>query len=356
MNQPGMKGRSVLGRLGSEPRRFRFDAAIRLLSKARRVQDPADAVRFHSPAGLVYPPSDVLEVRQPADALPEVTVGLMGLTGPSGVLPRYYSEVVTQTLRSRSTALRDFLDLLSHRFVAFFARGGIKYRPARAAEAAAQRGVSTQDPVARVLLALTGYGTAHLTDRLAAGTEPLLHYAGLFAMRPHSADRLGAMIADWLGLRVEVVEFAGAWLPLPPDQRTRVSANGAWCLLGVDAVAGVRAWDPQARIILRIGPLELRGFQRLLPDRIALHRLVSLVRAYVGFELGFAINPVLAAREVPLLRLDATSDPPPRLGWNTWVPGPAGGVTSRGDAADAVFEAEVIEAQQVDWRAKEKAA
>ena len=71
---------------------------------------------------------------------PEVTVGLMGLTGPSGVLPRYYSEVVTQTLRSRSTALRDFLDLLAHRFVAFFARGGIKYRPARAAEAAALRG------------------------------------------------------------------------------------------------------------------------------------------------------------------------------------------------------------------------
>ena len=103
-----------------------------------------------------------------------------------------------------------------------------------------------------------------------------------------------------------MVEFAGAWLSLPPDQRTRLSANGAWCRLGVDAAAGVRAWDPQARIILRIGPLDLKGFQRLLPDRVALHRLVSLVRAYVGFELGFAINPVLAAREVPPLRLDAT--------------------------------------------------
>jgi type VI secretion system protein ImpH len=329
---------------------------MRVLTRARRVQDPADAVRFHSPAGLVYPPSDVLDVRQHADGIPEVTVGLMGLTGPSGVMPRYYSEVVTQTLRARSTALRDFLDLLAHRFVAFFARGGVKYRPARAAEVAAPRGVSTQDPVARVLLALTCYGTPHLADRLAAGTEPLLHYAGLFALRPRSADRLGALMSDWLGMRVEVVEFAGAWLPLPPDQRTRLSAHGAWCRLGIDAAAGVRAWDPQARIILRIGPLDLRGFQRLLPDRVALQRLVSLVRAYVGFELGFAINPVLAAREVPPLLLDATSDPPPRLGWNTWVPGPKGGVAARTDAADAVFEAEVIEAQQVDWRSKDKAA
>ena len=122
-----------------------------------------------------------------------------------------------------------------------------------------------------------------------------------------------------------------------------------------DAAAGVRAWDPQARIILRIGPLDLKGFQRLLPDRVALHRLVSLVRAYVGFELGFAINPVLAAREVPPLLLTAGADPPPRLGWNTWVPGPAAGVIQRHDAADAIFEAEVIEAQQVDRRKTERA-
>jgi type VI secretion system protein ImpH len=340
------KGRSALAQLGATPRRFRFDAAVRVLARARGAEDPADVLRFRSPAGLVYPPADVLDVRQQADALPEVTVGLMGLTGPSGVLPRYYSEVVTQTLRARSTALRDFLDMLAHRLVAFFARAGMKYRPARAAEAAALRTRTTTDAVTQVLLALTGYGTPHLASRLAVGAEPLLHYAGLFALRPRSADRLAALVSDWLGMRVEVVEFAGAWLSLPPDQRTRLSANGAWCRLGVDAAAGVRAWDPQARVILRIGPLDLKGFQLLLPDRVALHRLVSLVRAYLGFELGFAINPVLAAREVPPLLLTAAADPPPRLGWNTWIPGAGQGVIAHEDAADAVFEAEVIEAQQ----------
>ena len=91
-------------------------------------------MRFRSPVGLVYPAADVLEVRPQADAPPDVTVGMMGLTGPSGVLPRYYSEIVTQALRARSAELRDFMDLLAHRFVAFFARGGAKYRPARTAE------------------------------------------------------------------------------------------------------------------------------------------------------------------------------------------------------------------------------
>jgi type VI secretion system protein ImpH len=345
-----MTRRSALEWLAAAPRRFRFDAAVRILARSQRTEDATDAARFRSPAGLVYPPADVLEVRPSAAAPPDVTVGMIGLTGPSGVLPRYYSEIVTQTVRGRSTALRDFMDLLAHRFIGFFARAGIKYRPARAAETASLRHPPAQDPVTGVLLALTGYGTPNLAPRLAAGTEPLLHYAGLFAMRPRSAERLGAMLSDWLGMHVEVIEFAGAWLALPPDQRTRLSASGVWSRLGVDAAAGVRAWDPQARIILRIGPLGLKGFQALLPDRRTLHRLVSLVRAYLGFEMGFAINPVLAARDVPPLLLNASAEPPPRLGWNTWVPGPGGGVVRQQDAADALFEAEVIEAQQIDRR------
>jgi type VI secretion system protein ImpH len=91
--------------------------------------------------------------------------------------------------------------------------------------------------------------------------------------------------------------------------------------------------------------LDRSGFERLLPDRLALQRLVSLVRTYVGFEIGFAINPVLAADSVPPLRLDSTADPKPRLGWNTWLEPMAGGRRRTTDAADSVFEAEIIEAQ-----------
>jgi len=97
----------------------------------------------------------------------------------------------------------------------------------------------------------------------------------------------------------------------------------------------------------RVGPLELAGFATRMPDRPGLQRLVSLVRAFLGFETGFAVNPVLAGAEVPPLRLDQKSDPAPRLGWNTWIPGsqpPLG--TKRADAADALFEAEIVEAEE----------
>ena len=340
-----MKRLSAQEALVQTPRRFGFDAAVRVLTLARRTEDPAEVARFRSPPGLTYPPADVLEVS--GTDKPDVTVAMIGLTGPSGVLPRHYTDSVVQALRGRSASLHAFLDMLSHRFVAFFARAGAKYRRARAAETVAMRTPPAEDPIAKILLALGGYGTAHLTDRMLIGTESLLHYAGLFAMRPRSAQRLGAMVSDWLGMQVEVIEFAGAWLTLPPDQRTRIGANGQFSQLSANAAAGVRAWDPQARVILRIGPLDRSGFERLLPDRMALHRLVSLVRAYVGFEIGFAINPVLAADAVPPLRLDATADPPPRLGWNTWMEPVAGGQPRLAHAAEPLFEAEIIEAQNI---------
>jgi type VI secretion system protein ImpH len=349
--------RSAYARLLEEPRHFRFDAALRVLARAMKSADVAESVRFHTPPGVGYAAADVTAVDPPVEGAPaKVTTPVMTLTGPTGVLPHLYTETLTTTLRNRSRALYDFFDTLSHRTIAFFARAGIKYRINRAAETAAHEGRSEQDAVTQALLALTGYATPHLAPRLAVGVEPLLHYSGFFSGHPRSADRLAALTSDWLGRKVEIVQFVGAWLPLSPDQRSRFSLGrhpGAWNRLGIDAAAGVRAWDPQARIILRIGPLDRASFAALMPDHPGLQRLVSLVRAYLGFETGFAVNPVLSGSEIPPLLLDPSADPPPRLGWNTWVPAPpspVGGVR-RGDAYDAIFEAEIVEAEEAAGRA-----
>jgi type VI secretion system protein ImpH len=341
----------------AEPRRFRFDAAIRILARVSGTTDPAEAARFRSTPGFAYPAAEIVAVEPPANGhAPQLTTPAIGLTGAAGVLPRMYTEVLTQTLRGRSRALHEFLDMLSHRIVAMFAGAGIKYRLNRTAEAAASTGHQEGDRVAEALLAFTGFATPHLVPRLAVGVEPLLHYSGFFAGHPRSADRLQALVSDWLGRSVDIVQFAGAWLPLPPDQRSSLARGrhpGAFNRLGVDAAAGVRAWDPQARIILRIGPLDYQSFAALLPDHTGLQRLVSLVRAFLGYEIGFAVNPVLAGPEIPPLQLDRDADPAPRLGWNTWMPSPAPPVAGiqRRDADEAVFEAEIVEAEELAARA-----
>lgn len=333
-------GRSALDRLAGEPRRFGFDAAVRLLLLAAGEADPAAAVRFRSVATLAHPAADVLSIQPGAGRTPPgVTTTVMGLVGTSGVLPRAYSELVNTAARGGSRSLHQFLDTLSHRYVAHFARAGTKYRPHRAAEMARLAGVG--DPVTALLLALTGYATGGMVERLAAGPDPLCHYAGFFSARPRSAERLAALLSDWCGRPVEVVQFVGAWLPLPPDQRTQLRRGvfaGQFDQLGVDATAGTRAWSAQARIVLRIGPLDLAEFEALLPERPALRQFVSLVRSYIGIETGFAVNPVLAADAVPVLRLGKSGG---RLGWSTWLPTVG---ARRADGTEARFEAELVEA------------
>ena len=351
-----MRPRSAYARLLAEPKRFRFDAAARVLARASKKSDLAEHVRFRTMPGLAYPSADIVAVEPPAENYRlQVTTPVMGLTGSAGVLPRPYTDLLTRTLRNRSAALHDFLDMLSHRFVAFFAGAGVKYRINRSAETAVTARPPQPDRITDALLALTGYATPHLVPRLAVGPNPLLHYAGLFSGRPRSAEKLGALVSDWLGREVEVSQFVGAWLFLATDQQTALAAGlrpGAWNRLGVDAAIGVRAWDLQSRIVLRVGPLNRSEFEGLLPDRSALQRLVSLVRAFLGFEISFAINPVLAGPEVPPLLLDARADAPPRLGWNSWIPDPEGPPTGgrRADAADAIFPAEIIEAEAAAGR------
>ena len=344
--------RSAWARLQAEPRRFTFDAAVRLLTFHRRQPDPAEATRFTAVAGSAYSSAEVTEVRPDTkEAMPRVTVGLIGLTGPVGVLPRQYSDAVVADQRTRSFSLTDFLDIVSHRMIAAFAAAGAKYRPHRTADSGLLASPQKPaDPVADALLALTGYATPHLANRLLAGPAALRHYAGFFSAHPRSTDRLEALASDWLGRPVRVNQFAGAWMALPVDQRTRLPTGvspGAFGQLGIDAAAGVRAWDQQARIVLKIGPLDLPYFERLLPNSPLLRELVSLVRAFVGFEVGFAINPVLARTAVPPLALttpDATgaAGAGPLLGWNTWLPTSAA-LPRRTDADDAVFEGEIVE-------------
>jgi type VI secretion system protein ImpH len=329
-----------------DPTRFAFDAAVRVLLHAARTADVTGAVRFTTPPHLAYPAAEVTAVSSGAAPVSLQTT-VIGMTGPSGVLPRGYTELVTSATRGKSPSLQAFLDVLAQRFVAAYAEAGRKYRPHSAAETALLAG--SEEPVGRALLAFTGYATADLSARLTVGNAALKHYAGFFAARPRSADRLAALASDWLGRPVQVKQFVGTWLDLPESERTMLSGKrskkGAFCRLGIDAVAGVRAWDVQSRVIIVVGPLDLPEFDALLPGGSGLRRLVSLVRAFLGFETDFAVNPTLLREAVPPLQLGGGGASAPLLGWNTWLCAPASARLR--DPDDAVFEADVIEAEAV---------
>jgi type VI secretion system protein ImpH len=335
---------SPLEALRATPHKFRFDAAFRLLIAARPGAEDDDSVRFNGSALLSQPVAEVTRVDlAEGNHAAGLSSPLIGLIGPSGVMPRWYTELVAQSVRVRARAVADFFDVLAQRLVTAFARAGIKYRLHRASEVADQAG--TAEKIGEGVLALTGFGTAHLADRLAAGPEVLKHYSGFFAARPRAADRLASMVSDYLGRRAEVIEFAGAWLTVPPDQQSRLPQGrrpGAFHELGLNVAIGTRAWDQQARFIVRVGPLNRAEFEALLPDQPKLRELVSLIRAYVGWESDFAINLVLAVPEIPPLMMGSAAGAP-RLGWTSWVPSATGAIRGRVVVDDAVFGATLVE-------------
>lgn len=307
-------------RLRAEPRRFSLDAAVSLLRGER--------IRFRAAPGVAYAAAELHDAENGT-----LTNTVLGLAGPSGTLPAPIGELVVAASRKRSPSLGAFFDMLAQQLAQAFADAGAKYRPHRNGELEA--GASFDD----ALLALAGQFTPGIAERLPTGPEPFRHYAGFFAAHPRSGDRLEALASDFLGRPVRVRQFVGAWLSIPDAERTRLAvgvAPGAFDRLGHDAAIGARAWDGQARVTLRIGPLDAASFASLLPDRGALRRLSALVRAYLGYEVGFAVNLVLRRPEVPALALGAQ-----RLGWNTWLP--AAGPAARGDADEPLFDAALIE-------------
>jgi type VI secretion system protein ImpH len=340
---------SALETLAKFPQRFRFDAAVRILLAAAPDSTDEDRLRFTAAATLSQPAVEVTSAQAPAaQDRARLVTPLIGLIGPSGVMPRWYTELVAQSVRARSRAIADFFDLLAQRLITAFAQAGIKYRLHRSAESAAQAGVD--EPAGASLLALTGYGTAHLAERLAAGGPDLLrHYSGFFASRPRSTDRLQSMVSDYLGRKVEIIEFAGAWLDVPPDGQSRMPKGrvaGSFNALGVNCAIGTRAWDQQARFIVRVGPLKRAEFEALLPDKPGLRELVSLIRAYVGWESDFAVNLLLASSEIPSLQMaGGTSQNAPRLGWTSWMPSTTGAVRGQTYVDQAIFGATLVEAQ-----------
>lgn len=297
----------LIDRLETEPQRFRFVQALRLLEAA----DPSRAARprFRSPASLAFPPSEVLALGR-AGRRTELTVGFLGLTGPAGVLPAHYTELLMERrdLHRDGTA-HAFLDLFTHRAVTLLHAAWRKYRVHLAWERGGPDGFAAR------LRTLAGLAPARGRQDRA-----LEAWAGLLSRRPLPGAALGAILGVALGAAVTLEPFRGHWQTLPAGARTRLGALDR--PLGGGLFLGNRLWERQTRIGLRIGPLALEAFQDLLPGRPGRRRLEGLVQAVLGHALGCDLTLVLSRGQAPPPRLGGPETmAAPQLGINLWLPG-----------------------------------
>src|SRR5690606_21819791 len=129
---PWGTGPSVAARLRKEPYCFNFYQAVRVLERLDFDRQPVghdasvqrECVRFRSLLSLSFPPSDLYAYNEPkeGDGPPHLTVTFLGLFGPSGALPRAYTELLLERARHKDFTLREFLDLFNHRLTSLFYR------------------------------------------------------------------------------------------------------------------------------------------------------------------------------------------------------------------------------------------
>lgn len=322
VEEPRVRLGALEDALEREPYSFEFFQAVRLLQRLRpnaprigRWGNPDDeAVHFGSTPTTAFPASDIQAIEKNGDGPPRMLVNFFGLTGPQGVLPLEYSELVAERVRQRDDSLREFLDLFNHRFLSLF------FLAWERTHALGGDPATGQDPLRDHLMDLAGVGTAGLTKQLGLPPASLPFYVGLLAIPTRPAVALEMLLEDYFGVPVDVEQFVGGWYAIDEASQCALGdESSASTTLGFGAVAGDEIWDLQARARLRLGPLTRAQFDTFLPTGRAYAELRALTKFFTGEQVDIELQLVLARDEVPPVTLGADSAGPTPLGWCTWL-------------------------------------
>jgi len=337
------KSTSVSEKLFNEPYRFSFFQAARLLQGPVRrwqtkgtynpvgydVSPHAESLRFSAYTSLQFASAEIARitkheyiVKNDDHDIAEMQISFMGLSGQSGVLPDFFTEVQLQRLREKDASLRDFLDVLNHRAVSLFYRAWEKYQLPLNYERAKLRGEEKTDAITHAFQSLLGLDGQELEKQLPVNAENLIFYAGFFSSPRRSASALEASLSEYLGINIKVEQFKGEWMPLHEDDRFQLPVfpmNGKNNCLGVDTVIGNEVYTVEGKFRLIMGPLNKQQFDELLPDTEKLERLKRFTKMFVGASYNYDIKYDLLPEAVTGWYLGDDNSSHTRLGWNTWL-------------------------------------
>jgi len=301
---------------------FEFFQAVALLQRLRDKMRPVgdfaspedEVVRFMANPRMGFPASQIQQLKIRRDEPAEMMVNFMGLTGPMGVLPHVYNELILERLHSKDTSLASFFEIFDHRAISLFYRAWERYR------FHVNYGAGARDLFSRYLLDLLGLGTKGLLNRQEIEDEALLPFISLLAMQSRSAQALEQVLAAYFEVPVEVKEFSGAWYSI--DESTQCAMDDRETMssqMGIGAVVGDAVWDCQSRVRIRLGPLALATYREFLPEGSAHRALHAITKFFANGCLDFELQLVLDRSQVPTIELDFDKGAPARLGWTSWA-------------------------------------
>lgn len=314
----------LLREVQADPTAFDFFALLRRVDALRRnlprtgdaPRPRQEALRLAQAPELDFAPAPLHALQWPAPesglVAPRLVVRFFGLLGPMGPMPLHFTEVVRERiLHHGDKTLAHFLDLFHHRALSLF------YRAWAQAQPVVQLDRPREDRFRVWLGALAGAPPS-------AGALPpqaLAYQGGWLTSRSRHPEMLAKIIGQFFAVPSRVEEHVGQWLPIAPEDRTRLSfarnrperAATPPAGLGVSANAGSRVWDRQYRFRLHLGPLTHAQLVTFLPGGEAWPRLLHWVHLVAGREMQWELQLDLAPPEQPAPQLGRAPGRP-RLG------------------------------------------
>ncbi len=269
-----------------------------------------DVVRLQQPPKLEFPPSTVAGwAATGRGGVPQLEVSFAGLFGPNGALPLHLTEYAREREREGDHSLTAFLNLFQHRiFSLFFRAWGVHRKTVDMDRGEPER-------FSQYFGSFIGLGMPAFRNRDGVADNAKYYFAGRLAPHSRNAEGLAAILSEYFSVPVRIEDFAGRWLRMPAEDLCRLGEKPATGLVGRTVVVGERIWECQTKFRLRMGPMGLEDFERLLPHGGGFGRLKVWVLNYVGLELDWDVQLVLRASEVPPTRLGMGG----YLGWTTWL-------------------------------------
>jgi type VI secretion system protein ImpH len=234
-------------------------------------------------------------------------VKFLGLLGPMGPLPAATTEEALRWFARREDAFVRFLDIFNNRFLQLFFRAHSDARPA--SQHLRPRDDRFRDYVGTGL----GIGGPSWRDLDTLPDLQKVAFAGLLGTRGPSASRIESLVTGIFGIEAEVDQFIGSYLPLAPDEQTRLGT--AHATLGDGALVGRRVLTVDTKFCLRLFPATLEAYEKFLPIGAWSRRLVDTIANAVGFEYEWDVELVLPDDQPRPARLGTYG----RLGWTSWM-------------------------------------
>lgn len=312
---PERPARTRAAEIAAAPWAFDFFATLRLLERSfphrPKIGDslsPAeDYVLLGQDPYITFPASNLARFTVDEKKRFHVYAKFLGFLGPHGALPLTTTEEALAWIRGRDDAFARFLDIFNNRFLQLFFRAWADSRPI------AHRDRPRQDRFLAYAGAPIGIGSPVFRGRDSVSDLVKLRYAGLLASAAKSASRLRGLLAGVFGVRVEVEEFVGMWLPVDPSEQMRLGE--AFMSLGADTLVGAKVFSVQDKIRIRIHVRDLAEYRTFLPGGRWATPLADLVFFYLGHEVDYDIELAIPANKVEPMRLGSAG----QLGWTGWV-------------------------------------